>query len=198
MNKTWISADWHIGDDRFKILGRPFTTLEEYHGLLLKNHNSRVGKDDTFILNGDAVYQKADPKYLELIAQFNGKKILVRGNHDSAFTNEQFTPYFDKIIDDGQGMFIDGMPWYVTHYPSTGKPDVFNLVGHIHAAWKYQLNMFNIGVDANHFTPIDIDTINDHVTAIEKFYDEDVWIAYNRLNSEYVGLRGKPGSYFKK
>lgn len=198
MNKTWISADWHIGDDRFKILGRPFKTLEEYHALLIKNHNALVGKDDTFILNGDAVYQKADPKYLELISQFNGKKILVRGNHDGAFTNEQFAPYFDKIIDDGQGMFIEGMTGYVTHYPSTGKPDTFNLVGHIHAAWKYQLNMFNIGVDANHFTPIDIDSINDHLTAIEKFYDEDVWIAYNRINSEYVGVRGKPGSYFRK
>ena len=83
------------------------------------------------------------------------------------------------------------------YYPTMGRKDRFNLVGHIHAAWKYQLNSMNVGVDANHFAPIDLASIPFHYGAITKFYDEDVWAAYNELNAKWVGIRGKKGSYFK-
>ena len=91
---------------------------------------------------------------------------------------------------------VEGIECYATHYPTRGKWNEFNLVGHIHSAWKYQLNMFNIGVDANHFYPVDLETVPFHISAISGFYDQDVWVAYNEINKFYENKRGKSGSRF--
>jgi len=195
---TWITADWHLGEDRMELMGRPFKDPQHMIDTLRTNHNLVVKPDDKVILVGDAVYQKK-PEFLEQIATFNGQKTLIRGNHDGVFTDAQLAPYFSTIIADGQGIELDieGIPCYITHYPSEGKADRFNIVGHIHAAWKYQLNMVNVGVDVHHFRPVNINQIPGFKTAIEKFYDEDVWVAYKALNSQFNGVRGKKGTYFK-
>lgn len=149
---TFLVADWHLGENRFELMGRPFLTQKQMINHLVFEHNALVEPDDMVIVNGDVCYQKA-PEFLQHVKRFNGKKILIRGNHDRVFTDEQLFPYFEQILEDGYGygMIIKDIPCYITHYPSRGLPHLFNLVGHIHAAWKYQLNMFNVGVDVNHF-----------------------------------------------
>ena len=200
--KTWITADWHLGENRFELMGRPFQTVTDHLEALKTEHNKLVAPDDELIFVGDVCYQKAEPawllSWLSEVEKFNGKKILVRGNHDKVFTNEQLKPYFDKIYDEGEGFYrnFGGIECYVTHYPTQGRDDAFNLVGHIHAAWKYQLNSLNIGVDVHHFRPVDTATIPFHFNAVSKFYDEDVWAAYHHINKMYHGVRGKKGTYF--
>jgi calcineurin-like phosphoesterase family protein len=195
---TWITADWHLGETRMELMGRPFVSDIDMITYLKSVHNSRVKPDDTVIVNGDVCYQKT-PEALPLVAQFNGRKILVRGNHDRVFTDEQLQPYFYKIYGDGKGFYrtIEGIPCYITHYPTEGTPNAFNLVGHIHSAWKYQLNMFNVGVDVNHFRPVNINRIPFHLKAISEFYDQDVWVAYDDINTPFIGKRGKRGTYFR-
>lgn len=196
--KTWITADWHLGECRFELMGRPFTGVQEHIDYLVQEHNKLVAPDDEVIVVGDVCYQMA-PKFLTQVSRFNGKKVLVRGNHDKVFTDQQLFPYFGPIIKEGSGfMFQCGtIPCYVTHYPTQGLPNVFNLVGHIHGAWKYQLNMFNVGVDANHFRPVNKNTIPFHLAAISQYYDDDVWVAYQKVNEDYRGIRGKKGTYFE-
>lgn len=195
--KSFVTADWHLGEDRFELMGRPFTSIYEHIDALVYYHNSVVSPDDIVYMLGDVCYQKA-PEYLSQVSRFNGKKTLVRGNHDKVFTDEQLRPYFDAIYIEGQGfpMEIEGIPCYLTHYPTEGLKERFNLVGHIHAAWKYQLNMFNVGVDVNHFCPVNLTTIPFHFTAIEKYYDRDVWVAYEEANMTYLATRGKRTTYF--
>ena len=198
--KTWITSDWHLGENRFELMGRPFNTTEEHNNTIKERHNSLVHPNDVVIVNGDAVYQKT-PEFLPLVKEFNGKKVLIRGNHDNVFTDEQLSPYFDRIVEDGDGITatVDGIDCWITHYPSQGKADKFNLVGHIHAAWKYQLNMFNVGIDVNCYYPVAMTRIPFHFTAIKDFYDDDVWVAYNDVNKQYYhNGRGKKSSYFKK
>lgn len=196
--KTWLTADYHLGENRFELMGRPFKTQMEMIDHLMEQHNNIVSPDDTVIINGDVCYQKT-PEFLPYVAKFNGHKCLIRGNHDRVFTDEELNPYFDRIIPEGKGIDIDiaGLQCYITHYPTEGKFDKFNLVGHIHSAWKYQLNSFNVGVDVNHFKPVNVDRIPFHFNAIKDFYDEDVWVAYNSINSMHLGSRGKKGTYFK-
>jgi len=199
MTKTWLYADSHLGESRFELMGRPFETQIEMCDVLLSNYNKLVGVDDLVLWVGDAIYQKT-PEFLPYVEQFNGNKVLFRGNHDAVFTDEQLEPYFKEIVPEGEGRqykFCDINCW-VTHYPTRGVQNLFNLVGHIHKAWRYQLNMFNVGVDVNNFRPVDSDSIGFHYKAITDFYDDDVWIAYNNANSSYVGIRGKKGSYFKE
>ena len=196
--KTWITADWHLGENRFELMGRPFQTDLEMVNILVENHNTLVAPDDEVIVVGDVCYQKT-PDWLHHVSRFNGKMTLVRGNHDKVFTDEQLKPYFHTIIAEGDGFFVNaaGVSCYVTHYPTEGRANMFNLVGHIHAAWKYQLNMLNIGVDVHNFRPVNLDTIPFHLGAISKFYDADVWVAYSELNAQYRETRGKKNSYFR-
>jgi len=196
--KTWLTADWHLGEDRMEILGRPFATQKEHIEVLIANHNELVAPEDTVIVVGDACYQKT-PEFLPTVGRFNGKKILIRGNHDVPISDADFSKYFENVIEDGGGLLMEfcGIPCYVTHYPTQGKVDAFNLVGHIHSIFKYQLNMFNVGIDANHFRPVDSETIPFHFKAICEFYDEDAWAAYLPINEQFKGIRGKKGRYFK-
>lgn len=197
MNK-WFCSDWHLGETRLDIMGRPFKNTDEMTNVLVENHNSLVAKKDLVFFGGDSVYAKADPKYLDEIARFNGRKILFRGNHDRNYDDKTLLKYFEEIIPEGHGMpiTIDGIPCWITHYPTQGREDRFNIVGHIHAIWKCQLNMLNIGVDVHHFYPINEDKISFYYKAICDFYDQDAWVAYNKINSGFVGTRGKEGTYY--
>jgi calcineurin-like phosphoesterase family protein len=199
MGQTWLTADWHLGETRFQIMGRPFTDQMEFVDYLVAKHNELVKPDDTLIVVGD-VCNKQTPEFLSHVARFNGRKTLIRGNHDTDIPDSEFSKYFELIIPEGKGIILefDGIPCYITHYPTCGSSNLFNLVGHIHAAWKYQLNMLNVGIDVHHFLPINSNTIGFHFKAICEFYDEDVWVAYNAANTEYCGIRGKKGRYFNR
>ena len=104
--KTFFCADWHLGEDRFEIMSRPFSTQEEMIDKLVEEHNKRVSPDDTVYMLGDVCYQKM-PQFLPEVARFNGNKILVRGNHDRVFTDEDFAPYFSEVIEEGGGIELE-------------------------------------------------------------------------------------------
>lgn len=198
--KTWFVSDWHLGEEtaRLELMGRPFKTRQEHIDHLLMQHNALVGKDDLVINGGDVCYQNA-PEFLHLVSQFNGEKVLIRGNHDRVFTDEQLRKHFTAVVPEGDGIIIEGLgfPCFATHYPSLGLPSHFNIVAHIHNSWKHQLNMVNVGVDVCHFRPTPAERISFFRNAITNIYDEDVWVAYSPVNSDYRGKRGKPGTYFK-
>lgn len=194
----WVTSDTHFGEDRLTIMGRPFSSTEKMEEEIVSKYNSRVSNKDTVIMVGDICY-KNTPEKITVLKKLNGRKILIRGNHDVGFSDSDLKPFFDIIIPDGDGMEITvgDIPCYITHYPTRGRKDRFNCTGHIHAAWKYQLNMFNIGVDVNHFFPVNLETIPSHLKSITEFYDEDVWVAYKDINADYRSIRGKKSTYFK-
>jgi calcineurin-like phosphoesterase family protein len=193
----FVVSDWHLGETRMSIIGRPFVNDKQMIETLIFNHNSVVSKDDKVFVVGDVCYQQT-PWFLESVSMFNGKKTLIRGNHDRVFSDEELLQYFEEVIPDGDGIEIEhlGAKYYLTHYPTRGRIDMFNLVGHIHSAWKYQLNMLNVSVDVHNFFPVNLDSIEFHINAISNFYDDDVWCAYNEINSSYLDKRGKKSSYF--
>lgn len=204
MSKTFITADWHLGEDRLELMGRPFASKQHHINHLTAEHNMIVHEEDLVYVNGDACFQKS-PESLPLVAKFNGRKILIRGNHDRIFTDEQLKPYFEQIIPEGEGIEIDipqkegdVIKAYITHYPTCGRADRFNLVGHIHSAWKYQKNMYNIGVDTNGYRPVNLfEKVPFALNAITNFYDADVWVANNPINLSHDN-RGKTTRYFTK
>lgn len=196
---TWLVADWHLGEDRFDIMQRPFTDAQEHVDVMVANHNALVKPDDFVYVNGDVLYQKANPAvYMPQIARFNGHKVLLRGNHDRVFCNDAFSPYFDEIHAEGVGVDVelDGLPCHLVHYPTLAVKDRFNIVGHIHSAWKFQLNSLNIGVDVHHFHPVNANKLSFFLKAISEFYDYDVWAAYNEANQSHWATRGKKETYF--
>ena len=78
---NFFTSDWHLGDDRMQILGRPFESGEEMIEHLVTQHNRMVKPEDTvYMLGGRVIPGKADPS---MIARFNGRIILFRGNYDT-------------------------------------------------------------------------------------------------------------------
>jgi len=69
----WITADWHLGEDRMAIMQRPFKDQREMIEVLVERHNAIVGPDDLVYVVGDVCYQKY-PEFLEEVDRFNGKK----------------------------------------------------------------------------------------------------------------------------
>lgn len=177
-------------------MNRPgFKDAQSMVDQLVEIHNSIVAPEDLVYHIGDVCYDQA-PEFLPQIARFNGNKILVRGNHDRVFTDKQLEPYFMRIHTEGDGieLEVEGIPCYATHYPHLGVNDRFNLTGHIHSAWRFQLNTMNVGVDVNHYRPVAADDIPRALKAITEFYDEDVWVAYLECNQRYQNVRGKKGN----
>ena len=150
-----FSADWHRRRS-IKLMVCPFSTQQEHVDFLVAKHNAVVKPEDTLWMVGDAVYKNAKEFLPQVAARFNGTKVLYRGNHDVVFTDEELKQYFSEIVPEGDGRTINlgDVTCWVTHYPTQGKEDMFNIVGHIHAAWKFQLNMLNVGVDVHHFAPV--------------------------------------------
>ena len=90
----FVASDHHFGHtnswEKFKLADgsplRPFTSTEEMDETMIERHNAKVKTGDTVYFLGDVVINK---KYLELVKRMNGRKILVRGNHD-IFNDEDY------------------------------------------------------------------------------------------------------------
>lgn len=88
MNKTFFIADTHFGENNIRRYeNRPFESAEEMDALLIKNWNSVVSSDDEVYVLGDF---GADKKEAEVLADLNGIKYLVKGNHD-VYSNEYYS-----------------------------------------------------------------------------------------------------------
>lgn len=198
----WLVSDQHFGESEkmFRIRNRHvlFSTVEGQNDFIVRRHNEVVGPDDIVWIVGDIVC-KNNPEALPQIARLNGRKVLFRGNHD-VFTDEQYAPYFEEIVAEGDGKIIEinGLQCWVTHYPSQGREDMFNIVGHVHSPWQFQLNMLNVGVDVHHFTPVPTADVPFWFKKITDFSDDDIYAAYAANNAAYRGKRGTAGVYFKK
>jgi calcineurin-like phosphoesterase family protein len=198
----WITSDWHLGETRLELMQRPFTDTEDHDETIYFNYNQLVKPEDTVYVVGDVVSNSAVDKFssLKMVSKFNGRKILIRGNHDEKFTDTDFQPYFDSIIAEGGGAVVQlgKISCWLTHYPTQSISTKFNCVGHIHSAWKLQLNMLNVSVDAHHFRPIHEDKIEFFLNAISNFYDKDVWVSDHFANSGFKGIRGKNNRYLDR
>lgn len=92
MTRTWFTSDHHLGHDNIITLsGRPFGTVEEMNEVLIERHNEVVRKNDLVWVLGDVAMGKIK-ETLPLWARFNGRKILVAGNHDRCFAGAQADP----------------------------------------------------------------------------------------------------------
>lgn len=98
--QRFLMADHHIGHENIcKFTGvhgtklRPFETAEEMDETIIERHNKIVRPQDTTYFLGDVVIARRN---LPKLDRMNGRKILVRGNHD-IFKIQEYLPYFEDI-----------------------------------------------------------------------------------------------------
>lgn len=173
MGNKWFTSDLHFGDPRIKLRHRDLITAnnDEIDQLVIDNWNKTIKSDDTVFVLGDVCY---DSSRIDILNTLNGRKVLVKGNYDDSTPDETWLKYFEKVCSSCY-THIGDEKVYLNHYPCNSKPEIFNIVGHIHDLWKVQRNMINVSVDAWHFMPVSEDRIAFTMNAIRNHYDQNVF-----------------------
>lgn len=137
MSNRFVISDTHFGHTniwaKFKrpdgTPTRPFMSNEEMDEAMVEKWNSVVGPHDVVYHLGDVVINK---KSLHHVKRLNGKKRLVRGNHDIFKDQEYRDVGFDSLY--GVRVFVD--QFILSHIPL--HPDCVtdrfkaNVHGHLH------------------------------------------------------------------
>ena len=162
----YFTSDLHLGHRGIiEMQNRPFKSVEEMNRSLIENYNSVVHKNDTVYILGDISHHMPIERVNELMGKMNGKKILIKGNHDKKYLLELF-----EEICDFKTVSLDGVYFALMHYPMLSWPkknkESIQLHGHIHADMTYNeqnrnenIRRYDVGVDANEFYPVSVKQI---------------------------------------
>jgi calcineurin-like phosphoesterase family protein len=137
MANKFVISDTHFGHtncwQKFKLVNgeplRPFNSTEEMDETMVQRWNETVKPTDTVYHLGDVVIARRN---LQTIKRLNGRKILIRGNHDIFRDDEYREVGFEQIH--GVRVFTD--QFIFSHIPL--HPDCVtdrfrvNVHGHLH------------------------------------------------------------------
>ena len=179
----YFTSDSHFCETRLKLFYRDIVAkdAEEFDNLIIRNWNKTIKKDDTVYHLGDVTTVKNGG--LEKVKLLNGNKILIKGNYDQQFSNEELLEYFDEVVEE-MNIKLKDISFYLNHYPTNCKADLPNITGHIHSLWKVQRNMINVGLDAWNLYPVSEENILFTYEAIKKYYDENVFAGELECNKK--------------
>ena len=155
----FYTADLHFHYKPF-LPGRPFASVEEMDEAMIRLWNETVTDEDTVYVVGDVGYNGG---YVpgDALGRLQGRKHLIRGNHDTGFENAQkLFDYFETVtdfneIDDGETHIL------LCHYPILYRKRGYMIHGHLHQTRgpEYDIlrqmpRMLNAGVDVNFYRPV--------------------------------------------
>jgi calcineurin-like phosphoesterase family protein len=145
---------------------RPFSDVCDMNRQMIKNWNQTVNSNDSIYILGDLAFTNGyNANYL--LTQLNGKKFLIKGNHDSFLNDNEFDRTKFEWVRDYYHLKHDGIKFILFHYPiavwDCKHHGSIHLYGHIHSnkgdnhPLTYDLGKaYNVGVDVNDFKPISI------------------------------------------
>ena len=137
MANRFLISDTHFGHtntwEKFTLTDgsplRPFTSTEEMDETMVDNWNRVVRPQDTVYHLGDVVIAR---RHLETVKRLNGRKILIRGNHDIYKDKDYYGAGFEQIH--GVRVFVD--QFILSHIPlhpdCVGERFKRNVHGHLH------------------------------------------------------------------
>ena len=151
--ETFFTSDTHFGDHRvLNIRPRPFGSVSEMDGELVRRWNLRVGKRDTVWHLGDFASNTKTAQ--SIFRRLNGRKHLVAGNID----RDGVRSLGWSSVQDYAELTLQGVSLVLCHYPFRTWNGIhrraINLHGHSHGRLKPLRRQYDVGVDAHEFRPI--------------------------------------------
>ena len=172
--KIFFTSDTHFNQQRTLELShnrRIFKNLSEMNETLIRNWNNTI-------TNKDIVYHLGDFGDYNFVKYLKGKIRLITGNYeqsDNLDINKLKELGFESVSDK-KVLEINGVTINLSHKPSDyNKFADFNLFGHIHGRQQIKPFGLDVGVDAQNFTPIDLETVLKFKDSY-KYYDDEVWM----------------------
>jgi len=140
---------------------RPFASIENMDAAIIKNWNNTVSKTDKIFIAGDVSFYGKD-KTAEIIQKLNGKKILVKGNHDERGNNWWADVGFDEV---SNYPIIYRERFVIQHEPPEYNIETtpyFYIYGHVHGDEKYKTitqKTACVCVERWNYTPVELEKI---------------------------------------
>ena len=122
MNKTHVNiffySDPHFGHlNVIKFCKRPFKSIEHMTESLIKSWNEVVGRNDVTYVLGDIFFYLSDAQRKSIINRLNGRKILIKGNHDKGNTlSKRYNWGFHAVVEEAD-IYIANQRVKLSHYP---------------------------------------------------------------------------------
>ena len=145
---------------------RPWNTPEDMDEAMVARWNSVVKPKDRVYHLGDVVINR---RALPTLKRLNGRKVLVKGNHD-IFKLSDYAPYFDDIrayhVLDGK--ILSHIPVYRDGLVRFGT----NIHGHLHdrRVLDHEGNpdpkYYSVCVELHDFTPVEFSVVNKHIASL--------------------------------
>ena len=153
MNMDYFIADYHCKHK--KILDfeeRPYKDISEMYEDFIEKWNKVVTESDRVVLVGDILFHGKKKDWIEFLERLNGKKVLVKGNHDDSKAVKDLVSegYLEEYHEVGYSFKHEGIVYWVTHYPMEigERPNKISIHGHIHNQPSQHRNQLNVGVDS--------------------------------------------------
>lgn len=157
----WFISDTHFSHENFlKFRGvngeliRPFASIEEMNELMVERWNKTVRPRDHVYHCGDVAMRAP---HLDIVKRLNGKKRLIRGNHDIFPTKRYLNAGFEEIH--GCRVLANVIFTHIPIHPLSLGRFVGNAHGHIHERSAYGPNYLNLSVEAIDYTPLSLEEV---------------------------------------
>lgn len=159
--KIWFASDYHFGHRGIiDYTKRPFKSLEEMDLILIQNWNDCVSLLDEVYFLGDFSFYRP-PKTTEILCQLNGRKYLIKGNHDHKKDLKKVVGW--EWIKEYHELKYNKQLFILMHYPirvwKLAQEGAIHLHGHSHGNLEPIGKAIDVGADSWHYKPVSIDTI---------------------------------------
>jgi len=158
----YFTADTHFGHANLcgkLATSRPFPDIETHDETLVARWNETVSPDDEVWHLGDFAHRCHPKRMAEIFDRLNGKKNLVKGNHDNGATLSLKWESVHEILE----FSPEGLWLVCCHYPFRSWPGMehgaIHLHGHSHGNCPAEGRMLDVGVDCHGFRPVSLDAI---------------------------------------
>lgn len=162
--KTFLISDLHLGHNSVykfthkntKQRIRPWAdNSEDGDKILTERWNSVVGENDRVYVLGDVAISR---KSISKLADLNGRKVLIKGNHD-IFKMKDYEPYFDDIR--GSHKLDDFILTHIPIHPeSLARWTKGNIHGHLHSNRVMKKNWFGMMVEDKRYINVSVEQID--------------------------------------
>ncbi len=167
----YFTSDLHLGHANIiNHCKRPFSSVDEMDERLISMWNARVQPNDTVYVLGDLIFRSAAAPE-SYLSRLRGKKHLILGNHDSAWTKKADMPLhflsverFTEISDGRHKITLCHYPLMSWNQMAKGS---YMIHGHVHnnceatyfSLMKTMPNLLNAGVEINEYRPVTFDEL---------------------------------------
>lgn len=160
----YLIGDLHLDHTNIiQYCNRPFKSVDEMNDTLVKRWNETVGTEDIVYYLGDISYGRGSRDGSWWWQKLNGKKTLIKGNHDRKYSIKGITPVYRWHI-----VELGGIKFLLVHSPTYDKPewDGWIIHGHHHNNYpeSYPLvnkenKTINVSVEVLDYYPLPLDKL---------------------------------------